>query len=141
MNIMTNEIIQHKPQGEIILYQPDETVRLEVRIEDETVWLTQAQIVDLFQSSKANISEHIKNIYDLNELEQSATVRNFRTVRKEGKRMVQRLLTYYEWSTSTAVTTVSSSLTTRSITLVPALKTWGVSGVLSCRWVSTKTSF
>ena len=49
-------------QGEIILYQPDEAVKLEVRLEDETVWLTQAQIVDLFQSSKANISEHIKNI-------------------------------------------------------------------------------
>lgn len=46
-------------QGEIILYQPDETVKLDVRIEDETVWLTQAQIVELFQSSKANISEHI----------------------------------------------------------------------------------
>ena len=43
-------------QGEIILYQPDEAVKLEVRLEDETVWLTQAQIVDLFQSSKANIS-------------------------------------------------------------------------------------
>ena len=51
-------------QGEIILYQPDEAVKLEVRLEDETVWLTQAQIVDLFQSSKANISEHIKNIYE-----------------------------------------------------------------------------
>lgn len=50
-------------QGEIILYQPDESVRMEVRIEDETVWLTQAQIVELFQSSKANISEHLKNIY------------------------------------------------------------------------------
>ena len=48
-------------QGEIILYQPDESVRMEVRIEDETVWLTQAQIVELFQSSKANISEHLKN--------------------------------------------------------------------------------
>ena len=47
-------------QGEIILYQPDESVRMEVRIEDETVWLTQAQIVELFQSSKANISEHLK---------------------------------------------------------------------------------
>lgn len=58
-------------QGEIILYQPDEAVRLEVRLEDETVWLTQAQIVDLFQSSKANISEHIKNIYDQKELEES----------------------------------------------------------------------
>ena len=49
-------------QGEIILYQPDESVRMEVRIEDETVWLTQAQIVELFQSSKANISEHLKNL-------------------------------------------------------------------------------
>ena len=55
-------------QGEIILYQPDESVRMEVRIEDETVWLTQAQIVELFQSSKANISEHLKNIYKSEEL-------------------------------------------------------------------------
>ena len=68
-------------QGEIILYQPDESVRMEVRIEDETVWLTQAQIVELFQSSKANISEHLKNIYKSEELIQSSTVRNFRTVR------------------------------------------------------------
>jgi|GEM_PF-76280 len=81
--------------GEIILYQPDEAVRLEVRLEDETVWLTQAQIVDLFQSSKANISEHIKNIYDQKELEESSTVRDFRTVRQEGKRQVMRNLTYY----------------------------------------------
>ena len=54
-------------RGEIILYQPDSEVRLEVRLEDETVWLTQAQIVELFQSSKANISEHIKNIYESKE--------------------------------------------------------------------------
>ena len=58
-------------QGEIILYQPDETIKLEVKMEDETVWLTQAQIVELFQSSKANISEHIKNIYEQEELEES----------------------------------------------------------------------
>lgn len=82
-------------QGEIILYQPDETVKLEVRMEDETVWLTQAQIVELFQSSKANISEHIKNIYEQEELEESSTVRDFRTVRQEGKRHVVRNLTYY----------------------------------------------
>ena len=67
-------------QGEIILYQPDNEVKLEVRLEEETVWLTQAQIVELFQSSKANISEHIKNIYEQEELEESATVRDFRTV-------------------------------------------------------------
>jgi len=82
-------------QGEIILYQPDEAIKLEVRMEDETVWLTQAQIVELFQSSKANISEHIKNIYEQEELEESSTVRDFRTVRQEGKRHVVRNLTYY----------------------------------------------
>ena len=80
-------------QGEIILYQPDETIKLEVKMEDETVWLTQAQIVELFQSSKANISEHIKNIYEQEELEESSTVRDFRTVRQEGKRHVVRNLT------------------------------------------------
>ena len=83
-------------QGEIILYQPDEAVKLEVRLEDETVWLTQAQIVDLFSiQQKQNISEHIKNIYDQKELEESSTVRDFRTVRQEGKRQVMRNLTYY----------------------------------------------
>ena len=82
-------------KGEIILYQPDEAVRLEVRLEDETVWLTQEQIVELFQSSKANISEHIKNIYIQGELEKSSTVRIFRTVRQEGKRQVTRVLAYY----------------------------------------------
>ena len=82
-------------QGEIILYQPDEAVKLEVRLEDETVWLTQAQIVDLFQSSKANISEHIKNIYESGELTLDSTVRKFRTVRLEGGRSVTRNMDYY----------------------------------------------
>lgn len=81
--------------GEIVLYQPDETVRLEVHLEGETVWLTQAQIIELFQSSKANISEHISNIYKQGELAYEATVRNFRTVQKEGNRMVNRVRTYY----------------------------------------------
>ena len=82
-------------RGEIILYQPDGEVKLEVRLEEETVWLTQAQIVELFQSSKANISEHIKNIYEQGELDESSTVRDFRTVRQEGRRYVERVLTYY----------------------------------------------
>ena len=55
-------------QGEVVLYQPNETIRLEVHLKDETVWLTQSQIIDLFQSSKANISEHIANIYEQGEL-------------------------------------------------------------------------
>ena len=73
---MANEIVPvNEMQGEVIFYQPDSTMRLEVRLEDETVWLTQQQMVDLFQSSKANVSEHIRNIYDQGELEQKATVR------------------------------------------------------------------
>ena len=50
--------------NEIVIYQPDDTICLEVRMDNETVWLTQAQMVTLFQSSKANISEHIKSIYN-----------------------------------------------------------------------------
>ena len=81
--------------GEIVLYQADGNVNLEVRLEDETVWLTQSQIIELFQSSKGNISEHITNIYEQGELEEGATVRNFRTVQNEGGRTVTRTLTYY----------------------------------------------
>jgi prophage maintenance system killer protein len=83
-------------KGEIIIYQTqDGTTVLDVRLEDETIWLTQAQMVNLFDSSKANISEHIKHIYQTRELEENATVRNFRTVRSEGKREVARELEYY----------------------------------------------
>lgn len=89
---MANTNMEH---GEIVLYQPDNTIKLEVRIENETVWLTQAQIVNLFQSSKANISEHIRNIYDSDELSAESTVRKFRTVRMEGNRKVTRILEYY----------------------------------------------
>lgn len=87
------DIVSNK--GEIVMYQPDETIRLEVRVEDETVWLTQAQLVSLFHSSKANISEHIGNIYEQGELIEKETVRKIRTVQKEGKRMVNRTKTYY----------------------------------------------
>ncbi|MCQ2310311.1 MAG: virulence RhuM family protein [Paludibacteraceae bacterium] len=82
-------------QNEIILYQPNELTKLEVLVADETVWLNQSQIVELFASSKANISEHIKNIYAQHELEEGATVRNFRTVQQEGKRQVTRTIAYY----------------------------------------------
>ena len=83
-------------KGEIILYQTlDGTTGLDVRLEDETVWLTQSQMVELFCSSKANISEHVKHIYETGELNQDSTVRKFRTVRKEGSRNVNRELEYY----------------------------------------------
>jgi hypothetical protein len=81
--------------NEIVLFQPDEAVRLEVLLDDETVWLTQAQMVELFQSSKANVSEHIKHIFDEGELAETSTVRNFRTVQLEGGRKVARVIEHY----------------------------------------------
>jgi len=83
-------------KDEIIVYQADElSTRLEVRIEGETIWLTQTQIVILFDSSKANISEHIKNIFESGELEKKSTVRKIRTVQIEGDRSISRELTHY----------------------------------------------
>ena len=82
--------------GEIIIYQTDDgQTKIDVRFEDETVWLTQAQLVDLYQSSKANISEHIKHIFEEGELDEGATVRKFRTVQIEGSREVGREQVFY----------------------------------------------
>ncbi len=82
--------------NEIVIYQSDDlSTKLEVRVEEDTIWLTQAQIVTLFDSSKANISEHIKNIFQINELDEHSTVRKIRTVRKEGNRTVTRSLIHY----------------------------------------------
>jgi len=82
-------------KGEIVMYQPDETIRLEVRVENETVWLTQQQMAELFNATKQNISLHINNIYDEGELEQIGTVKDYLTVQKEGKRMVKRHINLY----------------------------------------------
>lgn len=83
-------------QGEVVIYQTEEgDTKIDVRFVDETVWLTQAQLTELFQSSKANISEHIKNIYAEGELDEESTVRKFRTVRIEGEREVARNIIHY----------------------------------------------
>ena len=87
--------MEENKANEIIFYQPDDTLALNVRVEDESVWLTQAQIVELFNSSKANISEHLKHIFQSGELDREATVRKFRTVRKEGNRSVVRNLEFF----------------------------------------------
>ena len=87
--------IDMKQENEIIVYQPDSSFSLEVRIEDETVWLSLNQIVELFESSKGNISEHLKNIFSTGELTKEATVRKFRTVQQEGNRKVTRSIEFY----------------------------------------------
>jgi hypothetical protein len=71
--------------GEIILYRPDDEVKLEVRIEEETVWLTQAQMAQLFQTTKQNISLHINNIFKEHELDRVSVVKDFLTTASDGK--------------------------------------------------------
>lgn len=89
-----------RDNGNIVIYVDDNgKPQVDVWFQDEMVWLTQAQLVELYQSSKANVSEHIKNIFDEGELDQAATVRNFRTVRTEGDRQVERELEYYNIDT------------------------------------------
>ena len=83
-------------KGDIVIYQTqDGLTQINVKFEDETVWLTQAQLVELYQTSKSNISEHIKHIFEEGELSEDSTVRNFRTVQIEGNREVTRNQTYY----------------------------------------------
>ncbi|MCK9402867.1 MAG: virulence protein RhuM/Fic/DOC family protein [Chitinophagaceae bacterium] len=82
--------------GEIIIYQaPDGQPSIDVKLEDETVWLTQSQMQQLFQQTKQNMSLHIKNIYNEKELDREATVKESLTVQKEGKRSVKRKIEYY----------------------------------------------
>jgi len=87
--------IQNDSKGEIVMYQPDETIRLEVRVENDTVWLTQAQMAELFDATKQNISLHIINVYSEGELDELSTVKDCLTVRQEGQRMVKRHVLYY----------------------------------------------
>ena len=82
--------------GEILIYQTDDgQTNIEVKIEDDTVWLTQQQMSELFQTSRTNVVEHIKHIYEEGELDGISTCRNFRQVRKEGNREVTRQIPHY----------------------------------------------
>ena len=81
--------------GNIILYQPDENVQLEVRLEEETVWLTQQQMTMLFETTKQNISLHINNIFKEEELSPNSTVKEYLTVQQEGNRTIKRNQKYY----------------------------------------------
>lgn len=83
-------------KNEIIVYQPEGgEFHIDVKIKDETVWLTQQQMAELFQTSRSNVIEHIQNIYSESELAKNSTCRNFRQVRIEGNREVNRSVPYY----------------------------------------------
>ena len=77
--------------SEIIIYQNnDGSMKIDVKLEDDTVWLSQQQMAELFQTSRTNVVEHIKNIYSEGELDENSTCRNFRQVRSEGTREVAK---------------------------------------------------
>jgi len=85
---MSNEIV--KSTGEILLYQTEGgDTKIEVRFENENVWLTQQQLAELYGSSRSNVVEHIKHIYEDGELDETATCRKIRQVQKEGNREVK----------------------------------------------------
>ncbi len=82
-------------QNEIILYNPSDVIHLEVRLENETVWLTQAQMAELFDVKENTITYHIKDIYATEELSAGPTTRKIRVVRQEGSRSVNRNIDFY----------------------------------------------
>ena len=95
---------EHLPKSEIILYQTEDgRTRIQCRFENETLWLTQAQIAELFQVTVPTVNEHLKGIYAVEELAAEATIRKFRIVRIEGKRKVAREIEHYNLDAILAV--------------------------------------
>ena len=94
---MANELTLYNPSNDnVVVYRTeDNTLQLDVQLADETVWLSQQQMVALFDSTKQNISLHINNIYKEGELQKSATVKEYLTVQNEGGRQVTRKVQYY----------------------------------------------
>ena len=82
--------------NKILIYTgQDGLTKIDVKLEEDTLWLTQAQMCELYQTSRTNVVEHIKHIYEEGELQEEATCQNFRQVRQEGNRMVNRTVPYY----------------------------------------------
>jgi len=90
-------------KDEIVLYQPDQSIRLEVRLQDDTVWLNQQQMGELFGVNRQAITKHLKNIYETRELEEMATCSILELVQKEGNRLVRREVAFYNLDTIISV--------------------------------------
>ena len=97
MNQSDSSVLLPAPinKGEIVLYQPDDQISLEVKLEHETVWLTQQQMAILFDVKENNITYHIQSVYKTHELEPESTTQKIRVVRKEGNRQVNRQIDFY----------------------------------------------
>ena len=83
----------------MLIYQAEDgRIKIEARLQDETLWLTQQQMAELFQTSQQNISLHLGNVYDEGELLDSATHKDFLLVRQEGARHISRQVAHYNWA-------------------------------------------
>lgn len=102
---MKKNVLETTPsKGEVILYKaPDGKIQLDVKLEDETVWLTPVQMAELFDKARPTILEHIKNVYDEGELDRDSTCRKFRQVQSEGNRKIVRWIDYYNLDTIISV--------------------------------------
>ena len=110
---MANDLIV-QPKNEIVVYQPDATMRLEVRVQNESVWLTQSRLGELFGVDRSVVNKHIKNIYKTGELKEEATCAKIAQVQNEGGREVNRVQPYYNLDVIIAVGyRVNSMLATR----------------------------
>lgn len=98
-----NNIMSGQAPGEIIFYERDGKPAIEARLNDDTVWLTQAQMADLFQTTPQNITLHLRVIYAEGELSEAATCKDYLQVRQEGKRQVSRALRHYNLEAIIAV--------------------------------------
>ena len=88
--------MEEKEKSNIIIYQSEDgQTHIQVRMDEDTVWLTQQQMSALYQTSRTNVVEHIKHIYEDSELVEEATCRKIRQVRQEGTRMVEREIPHY----------------------------------------------
>jgi hypothetical protein len=99
-----SETTEPSPPSDLILYQTEDgKTRIQCRFEDESIWLTQAQIAELYQKDVKTINEQLLNIYEDKELDENSTIRKFRIVRLEGKREVTREISHYSLQAILAV--------------------------------------
>ena len=100
---MKQGLVKNEPKNEIVVYQPNETMRLEVLVENESVWLTQSKIGELFGVDRTVINRHIHNIYKTGELKEVATCAKIAQVQHEGGRQITRVLPFYNLDAIVAV--------------------------------------
>ncbi|HPV49606.1 MAG TPA: RhuM family protein, partial [Smithellaceae bacterium] len=99
---MANDLIPTSPEGQLLIYE-DGSLRVQVRIDGKTVWLTQAGIALLYQTTPQNITMHLKSIYEEEELNEKATCKEFLQVQQEGSRSVRRAAKHYNLDAILAV--------------------------------------